>query len=240
VTLVDTTNPAIGGISVGAGSGIALPGLTDVPVVVGTSVEVLLFQATPQSTRLQLRWENRPSNPQPTFTFDVPTSPAAVQGLVLPNLGPFLSVAVSTNIASTIFITLLTGLPPLARSPLIASGDLTRYNAAIADGADSGEIVLPPYVGDAQVFLTALVAGASPAAGAIFAILRSKDYTGAPVTEIARVGATTQFIAGAGTTSLQPPYIWKMSPRINSIQVYNRIGGGTAVSVDMAISVSGP
>lgn len=214
------------------------------PVQLGTSLEVLLFQSITNSGRLTIIWSlTALGNTTSQFTLDVPNDAIApgISGLVVPNLGNFVRItaANATPATGTIDAIINTGLPPITRPPIITSGDLTRFNAAIADGADSGEIILPSYVGDAQLFLTALVAGASPAAGAIFAILRSKDYLGA-TSEIARVGATTQFLAGAGTTSLQPGYIWKMSPRINSIQVYNRIGGGVGVSVDMAISVSGP
>lgn len=215
------------------------------PVIVGTSVSVQA-SFSDASGQIELGWTTPALYAQGIynllgdFTFDLAQS-ALLKGLVLPNLGPLLVVKAVTHAASaSLTINLFTGMPPIVRPPMAVGGDLTRYNAAIADGADSGLITLPPYVGDAQLFLTALVAGASPAAGAIFAILRSRDYTAAAPAELARVGATTQMLAGAGTTSLQPAYIWKMSPRINSIQVYNRIGGAVGVTVDMAISTTGP
>jgi hypothetical protein len=208
-------------------------------VIVGTSLEVVTFNPS-TAMQLKLTWFTAVAGDAVSpYTFDVAAG-ALLSGLVLPNLAPFVAVQVAnSNGAGTLGSNIFTGLPPIARPPVITSGDLTRYNAAIADGGDSGEIVLPPYVGDAQLFLTALVAGASPAAGAIFARLTSQDYLGVS-SELARVGATTQFLAASGTTSLQPAYVWKMGPRINSIRVFNRIGGGTAVTVSMAISVSGP
>jgi hypothetical protein len=216
---------------------VQTPLITNTPVVLGTSIGIESYRAS-TPTSLVIQWSDADAI-GPLFTFDIATF-TFMQGLTLPNLAPFVTVAVNNGAApGNVQVKISTGLPPITRGPMQQGGDLTRFNAAIADGADSGLITLPPYVGDAQIFLTALVAGASPPAGAIFAILRSQDYLGTS-SELGRVGATTQFLAASGTTSLQPGYIWKMSPRINSIQVYNRIGGGTAVSVDMAISVSGP
>jgi hypothetical protein len=214
------------------------------PVSVGTALEIAYMQAVAANLRLTPLWSTTGTGAgtivhnADTFDLSFVSPNNVMQGMTYLNHGPFVAFLVQ-GVGSTPGFVINTGLPPIVRGPSVSGGDLTRYNAPIADGADSGQIFLPPYVGDAQLFLTALVAGASPAAGAIFAILRSQDYLGAS-SELARVGATTQFLAASGTTSLQPGYIWKMSPRINSIQVYNRIGGGTAVSVDMAISASGP
>lgn len=232
-------------LPVPSGSSVSISTPFPVPVTVGTSLEVVHASFTNGPGQIRIAWSaTLTSTVTQLTTFDLRqsgTGPSSLDGWVIPNLGAYAYItAAATGGGSPLLdCTILTGMPPIARSPIVPSGDLTRYNAAIADGADSGLILLPPYVGDAQIFLTALVAGASPAAGAIFAILRSQDYLGAS-SELARVGAATQLLAAAGSTTLQPAYIWKMGPRINSIQVYNRIGGGTAVSVDMAISVSGP
>lgn len=219
--------------------------LAPTAVVVGTSLEIRYFTlGGGMNGQIQILWAaSATASASSSFTFDVngAGTPAVLSGLVLPNLDAFVSIIVASAVAASPVcrLSVLTGLPPIVRPPLISGGDLTRFNTSIADGGDSGEITLPPYVGDAQLFLTAEVAGASPAAGAIFARLTSQDYLGVS-SELARVGAATQLLAAAGTTSLQPGYIWKMSPRINSIRVFNRIGGGTAVTVSMAISVSGP
>lgn len=214
------------------------------PVLIGTSVEIYECITAPlgggNTARLAIQWSIDGSFVSPIeWDFDLPVS-GTMRGLILPNLAPFIRFLGLTGAGQEqISLTALTGLPPIVRSPIIPSGDLTRYNASIADGADSGQIFLPSYVGDAQVFLTATIAGAVIPAGALFAILRSADYLGAS-SELGRIGATTQMVAGAGTTSMQPTFIWKMGPRINSIQIYNRIGTAAAIGVDMAISVSSP
>lgn len=228
-------------VALGAGATVQIG--TDQPVIVGTGLEIFeaatAHQGAGSNVRLYIRWSVDGSFVNPIeWTMDL-SDAVNMRGLILPHLAPFVRFLAISGGQEQISLTVVTGLPPIVRPPLILGGDLTRYNATIADGGDSGEITLPPYVGDAQLFLTAEVAGASPAAGAIFARLTSQDYLGVS-SELARVGATTQFLAGAGTTSLQPGYIWKMSPRINSIRVFNRIGGGVAVTVSMAISVSGP
>lgn len=230
VTLVDTTNPAIGGISVGAGNGIPLPGLTDVPVLVGTSIEVLLFQATPQSTRLQLRWGNRPANPQSTFTFDVPTSPAIIQGLVLPNLGPFLSVAVSTNIASTIFITLVTGLPPIVRAPGIPQGMLIGVNLAAAVVGDT-TIVIPPYVGPA---LLSLLLNATTSNANFYAHITHTDYLG---TDLGSTWVNPQASADTGRLANVDPIILpipvNLPPVINKLVITNSTGAPARIYANL-------
>lgn len=214
------------------------------PVLIGTSVEIFECITAPQgggnTARLAIQWSIDGLFTDPIeWDFDLPIS-GTMRGLILPNLAPFIRFLGLTGAGQEqISLTALTGLPPIVRSPIIPSGDLTRYNTSIADGADSGQIFLPSYVGDAQVFLTATIAGAVVPAGALFAILRSADYLGVS-SELGRIGAINQMTAGAGTTSMQPAFIWKMGPRINSIQIYNRIGTAAAIGVDMAISVTNP
>jgi hypothetical protein len=136
---------------------ISLPGGTtqigtSQPVVVGTSLEIFECIVAPFNLgvgrcRLAIQWSVDGSFTDPIewdFDMDMNTS---MRGLVLPNLGPFVRFLGLSSGGIQISLTVLTGLAPITRPPIIPTGIL--YSAAPAVG--NSTIQLVPYVG--KVFI---------------------------------------------------------------------------------------
>lgn len=132
---------------------VALPaGTTQVgtsqPVVVGTSLEIFECIVAPFNLgvgrcRLAIQWSVDGSFIDPIewdFDMDMNTS---MRGLILPNLGPFVRFLGLSLGGIQISLTVLTGLAPITRPPIIPQGIL--YSNVPAAG--NSTIQLAPYVG---------------------------------------------------------------------------------------------
>lgn len=195
--------------------------LAPTPVVVGTSLEVRYFSlGGGMNAQLQILWSaSAAASASSEYTFDVNGATSAVlSGLVLPNLDSFVTVVVASAVAASPVcrLSMLTGLPPIVRSPLVMGGVLIGGafgNIAVGESS----FALPPYVGPAT-FGGEL---ASAAANGIDLRVVSADYLGNLVEGPWAV--SSQVIAG--TSDNIPPYQIYLPPKINSLVVANRTGG---------------
>lgn len=152
----------IAGFLPGAGSSLlsAYPSQS-APVLLGTSLEVLLFGAATNSARLTITWSLTATGARTSqYTFDVPNAAilnpvtggaSVLSGLVLPNLGNFVQIvaANATPATGTIDAIINTGLPPITRPPIVPLG--TLFYSLPALGAST--VNLPPYAGPVSVMM---------------------------------------------------------------------------------------
>lgn len=115
------------------------------PVIVGTSVAIYI--STTGSARTTFSWTAPPLlNVLESFPFDI-RSGAAVQGLVLPNVGPQIQLSIVAAIASTtVTVEVFTGLPPITQEPVVPNGVLWQSSATIGANLQT-TIPLAPYFG---------------------------------------------------------------------------------------------
>jgi len=124
------------------------------PVVVGTSLEIFecivaSFNLGVGKCRLAIQWSVDGSFTSPLewdFDMDMTTS---MRGLILPNLGPFVRfLGISTG-GIQISLTVLTGLAPIVKPPIIPGGILLYSTPAPGNTT----IQLVPYTGDVIVIM---------------------------------------------------------------------------------------
>lgn len=138
---------------------IALPAGTNAigssqPVVVGTSLEIFecitALQGAGSAVRLAIQWSVDNSFVDPIeYDFDLGAT-SQMRGLILPNLAPFVRFLGLTGAGQEqISLTVLTGLPPITRPPIIPNGVL--FNQALPVG--NSVIGIPPYIGPAVVMM---------------------------------------------------------------------------------------
>lgn len=114
------------------------------PVVVGTSADISVFVSG--SARVTFTWTAPPSlTVLESFPFDV-RGGNQISGLVLPNVGPSLTVtAIAAVAGTTVTVQVFTGLPPITQSPVIPNGQLWASSAVIGAGLQSMIPLLPYY-----------------------------------------------------------------------------------------------
>lgn len=186
------------------------------PVIVGTSVEITCSFAD-NPAQLEVMWGTvAGSNLLGYFTFDLAAS-ALVKGLVLPNLGPVITVKAITHAASTgMSLTMFTGLPPIVRPPMIPNGVLLAAQGNIGANAGVSIPFLVPYTGPAV--LSVLLQNSAGAAGthAFFVDCNGVDYSN---TSLSWAHAIVDYVSDNNTVQaavIQPRTI-HVPPLINSV-----------------------
>lgn len=222
VTLVSLT-----GFAPGSGSSL-LPSFPSqaAPVILGTSLEVLLFEGNNGSGKLTIYWSLAPAGINTNFyTFEVPndaittpqgSSAGILSGLVLPNLGPYVHiVGANANVSTgTIDAIINTGLPPITRPPMVTGGILAFAQAPGVAGGAAQTYSLPPYDGD--VCLSATLSGGT--INQLDAQITAFDYLG--VTNRSVLISSTELVAGAVPTI--PPTWFSLPPKVCQITLTNR------------------
>lgn len=124
---------------------------TDQPVIVGTGLEIFealtAHQGGGNLVRLYIRWSVDGSFVDPIeWTMDLGDA-VSMRGLILPHLAPFVRfLAAAQNGQEQISLTVVTGLPPIVRSPIVPTGVLWNAAGSVGAGA-TATVAIPPYVG---------------------------------------------------------------------------------------------
>lgn len=190
---------------------------TDQPVIVGTGLEIFeavtFHQGAGSSVRLFIRWSVDGSFVDPTeWTFDLSDS-ASVRGLVLPHLAPFVRFLALSSGQEQINLTVVTGLPPIVRPPIVEGGVLYSGSQSIP-ATGSVSFALPPYIGDVM-FSAELASG--PVTGFDSQITMA-DYLGNSLQSM--LVQATQLVAGVVSNIV--PIRLTLPPLICSVVLNNR------------------
>lgn len=212
----------VAGLSVPSGGSVAISTPYPVPVAVGTSLEIVHANFSNGPGQIRIAWSATPTSVNTQLlTFDLRqsgTGPSALDGWVIPNLGGYvyLTAAATGGGSPLLDCTIFTGMPPIARSPIVPNEVLFYSNPP----AGASTINLPPYVGPAAIMMLP-----NNVAGYGIQIVCT-DYLG--VTQ-AVVRQEQGWPAGTGPFSSEG--IVYLPALINQVQVSGAPGGATISGV---------
>lgn len=194
------------------------------PVVVGTSLEIeflVLGSVEGVNGQIDIDWAPSPTASDAVgMNFDIYGNPGTLSGWIIPNLDSFVDIFFRVPAATTPVLRLkvLTGLPPIVRSPIMVPDSGTIGGAKfVSIPAGETTINLPPYVGSAMLSAELLNATVTQ----LDARIESADYAG----NHPSVGpwfVSNQVING-NTATIGGPLVY-LPPRINTLVLGNRTG----------------
>lgn len=212
--------------------------MTGVPVNLGTSLEVERYLLAAGASRLNLYYlptQNfNLSGPTPVnFTFDLAAN-TPTWGWTIPNLTPWVYLAVDGPGGANFDIAVITGLPPLSGvTPLSApSPEVLLNNQTSLAGNGSETFGLPAYTGWATVSATLEnLSGSGNHYLGVF--INSTDFLGNAMPKIATF--TNDYLTddtGDQFAILMPRTIW-LPPLINSVTVFTQTPSATTATISI-------
>lgn len=207
---------------------------SDQPVIVGTALEVFeaatAHQGAGSNVRLYIRWSVDGSFVNPIeWTMDLADA-VSMRGLILPHLAPFVRFLAISGGQEQISLTVVTGLPPVVRPPIVANGMLISQNIAAAAVGDT-TIAIPPYVGPAVL---SLLLNSTAPNSQLYAHITHADYLG---TDLGSTWVNPQASADTGRlASLDPiilPIPVNLPPVVNKLIITNGMAAPARIYVTL-------